>query len=116
MHRMKCKLNRASNLFYIEPWEVSVQRQQWRYIIHAAYAENSQWPSLLADWMPDQIDDISSPYIPFRSVGRPRVRWDDGVNLFCRSHLHINSWNELLLFEKSTLYEIEHAFIHYCDL
>ena len=83
-------------------------------MINVAYAEYFQWPSLFADWLPDQIDDVSSVYIPFRSVGRARVRCDVNINSFCKMHLHAESWTELFLWGKSALHEIENDFISFC--
>ena len=39
------------------------------------------------------IEDAQCEYIPYRSVGHPRAKWDDVLNRFCRIHFNLD-WQE----------------------
>ena len=40
------------------------------------------------------IEDASCEYSPYREVGRPRLKWDDILNRFCRIHFNL-CWQEV---------------------
>ena len=113
MHRMKQRLATAMDLHYVEPWEHYILRQQWRYAVHAAFSEKSDWPVRLANWNPLLVDDVSSPYIAYRSQGRPRIRWDDRLNEFCDVHLDCDRWPDMVNWTPRELYELEAAYLQY---
>ena len=44
--------------------------------------------------MPNLIEDASCEYHPYRTVGRPSLKWDDILNRFCRIHFNL-SWQNV---------------------
>ena len=114
MRRMKRRVTRAMQSFSVEPWEHIIRRQQWRYVIHAAFCRKTLWPCLLADWQPDGVDDVSSAFVAFRIVGRLKTRWDDKINEFCRSRFRMDSWTDLILLDPNNLYTYEDEYVSMC--
>ena len=84
MRRMRGKIERADELHKTLPWIEEISKQQWRHAAHLATSKCS-WPRALTRWTPSGT----------RSRGHPRLRWDDPINEFCRSKLHLRDWLEL---------------------
>ena len=54
----------------------------------------SSWMSQSSHWMPNEIEDEFSEYVPHRRSGRPYLKWDCAVNKFCYMH-HNDCWQNL---------------------
>ena len=87
MSRMRERMNRASQQFYVVPWEFLYSKNQWQYAIHVSRCQDTSWVRSICNWHPGSIVDPFMDCIPWRGVGRHRTRWDDAIASFVRSHL-----------------------------
>ena len=74
MRRMRQRLDRASRLHFVAPWEIRLKQEQWKYAQHLANLRADSWQSLVVQWQPANTIDPSIFYNPHRKRGRPRVR------------------------------------------
>ena len=85
MVRMNGKLITARSLHYCPPWSHVYSRAQWRFADHVAHAHPLLWSRQLSKFCVDPIDDPVSEFEINCARGRPRLRWDDGLNNFCKN-------------------------------
>ena len=83
MKRMKIRLERGQDLHYCQSWSISFARNQWRYVHHVINGNLLIWSRVMCKYNFHPINDLASPFLPRRSVGHPRLRWDDHIHNFC---------------------------------
>ena len=64
----------------IRCWIKTHKRMKWRMALRIASLPNERWMVKAADWNPE----LSSRYKTYRVIGRPRRRWEDGINVFLK--------------------------------
>ena len=82
MIRMNIRLENAQNLFHCQPWSRRWARGQWKYACHLASKNCHSWAKTLTLESTLGKNDVFALYVPHRSVGRPRLRWDDYLRHF----------------------------------
>ena len=82
MKRMNDRLDQGQRIFYCEPWSIRFARNQWRYIQHLIKAYPLLWARILFKYNAYTSDDPESDFLPHRSPGHPRMRWDDHIHSF----------------------------------
>ena len=94
MHNMKLKMQRAMQLYFVEPWGQRMLKQQINYALHLSSMESSHPARLLLDWNPTLIKDASYVQMPFRSPGRSRYKWIHFLSMFSRDTMNmgIGDW------------------------
>ena len=48
-------------------------------------------------------------FIPQRNPGRPRMRWDDNLNAFCRQYFDESHWTDALIQSNYQAYEDDYV-------
>ena len=80
--RMNLRLTHGQALFYSQPLSMTFARSQWRYVLHIIDAYPLLWARTMCKYNFKPPYDPESEYLPHRTVGRPRQRWDDHVHAF----------------------------------
>ena len=83
MKRMNLKLSRGLDLYYCQPWSISFARNQWRYGHHIIDGNLLMWSRVMYKYMCYAIYDPASLVLPRRSIGHPRLRWNEHIHNFC---------------------------------
>ena len=83
MRRMNERLDMGHRLYPLKSWTECYARALWRYVLHIIHGPISLWSRILCKFNWQATPDPSSRIRPRRSVGRPRLRWDDIVHSFC---------------------------------
>ena len=60
--------------------EQDTQKMKWKLALRIATSPSERWLKKAAEWNPE----LSSRYRTNRAIGRPRKRWEDGVNEFLK--------------------------------
>ena len=61
-------------------WSISFARNQWRYVHHIIDGNFLMWSRVMCKYHFNSIYDPASLALPRRSVGHPRLRWDDHIH------------------------------------
>ena len=69
----------TSSLEFLPP------RNQWIYALHVSRLPDNSWVCSICGWHPGSTVATCMEYDPWRSAGRPRIRWDDTIAFFVRS-------------------------------
>ena len=88
MRRMRMKVDRALCLYPVEAWSKQLLRRQFRMVCRLSRCRD-EWAMRVSCWNP-----ILTNAAACRTRGRPATRWDDRLNMFTRSHLESDSWQE----------------------
>ena len=64
----------------IRCWIKTHKRMKWRMALRIASLPNERWMVTAAERNPE----LSSRYKTYRSIGRPRRRWEDDINEFLK--------------------------------
>ena len=64
----------------IRCWKLTQRKMKWKLAMRIARSQKERWLIEAAEWNPE----LSSKYRTNRSVGRPRKRWEHGVNEFLK--------------------------------
>ena len=111
MQRMNQRLEHAQQLFLCQPWSERYARNQWRYVGHLLKQEVSSWAKVMAS-VASPIHDPFGEYVPHRSQGRPRLRWDNHIQQFClmKWPLEVEKhWLDILEYVDATQFENEYV-------
>ena len=92
MRRMRSRLDNASRLHFVSPWEFSLKRSQWKYAQHLANFGSDSWQRLVIQWEPAFVLDMSLEFAPHRGRGRPRTRWYDDLTKFAEQTWNSSDW------------------------
>ena len=79
---MRSRLDHASRLHFVAPWELKLKRNQWGYAQHLADLINDSWQKLVVQWKPMLVLDQSLELVAHCNRGRPRTRWDSDLIKF----------------------------------
>ena len=80
MKRMNLRLSRGLDLCYCQSWATSFARNRWRFVHHIIDGNLLMWSRVMCKY---NFYAIYDPALPRRSVGHPRLRWDDHIHNFC---------------------------------
>ena len=94
MHRMKIRVQRALQQYSVKPWSARIAAYLWKMVLRIKLAGSESWINESSMWIPSEIEDAFSQYVPYRYIGRPTLKWDSVVNSFCNMHHH-DSWQNL---------------------
>lgn len=86
MSRMKERLNKARNIYCVNEWSKELAKRQFRMAIQIS-RNSDNWPARCIRWNPKDTNTNA-----YRNVGRPRVRWDDGLRLFSITKYGNSDW------------------------
>ena len=115
MIRMDGRMSLAMDIFPIQSWKECIHRARWRLACHIAQTSGSSWMKCMVHLSKSPIHDMLHGYVPQRSRGRPRIRWDDSLRSFCEEYLiSPNHWVESVIPFCNDVY-IEDAFCAYCS-
>ena len=64
----------------IRCWNMTQRKMKWRLAMRIATSPNQRWLSKAAE----RNLEVSSKYRTNRSIGRPRIRWEDEINEFLK--------------------------------
>ena len=62
----------------IRCWNKTHKKMKWRLAQRRATSPSERWIVKAAEWNPE----LSSRYKTYRTIGRPRGRWEDDINEF----------------------------------
>ena len=112
MRRMKQRVQDVTQLHFVIPWEQQLSMSQWRYDMRLASSpENTPWRRL-ANWNPQEMHDPQLAQIPHRSVGRPRMKWDDRLKSFALIHFpHSDDWITAMRNHRTELASMRDVFV-----
>ena len=82
MRRMRSRLDHASRLHFVAPWELQLKRNQWGYAQHLANFTQDSWQKLVVQSKPMLVLDQNLEFVAHRNRGRPRTRWDSDLIKF----------------------------------
>ena len=85
MRRMKDRVNSAV-VQYPVLWWTRMAKYLWEFAARVKSASYDTWLAQTSKWKPEVIDDVSCEYVPHRSVGCPRLKWDDEIRNICLIH------------------------------
>ena len=85
MRRMKLRMSSALDQWYIKPWSMRINLSRWSHACRVKAVEPERWVSLACKWKPDSTFDLWHDCVPYRSVGRPVLKWDDSLASFSKS-------------------------------
>ena len=88
MRRMKLRVANALAQYPIMWWTLRIAKCLWKFAVRVKQAPSESWICQTTTWKPQVIEDAQCEYIPYRSVGHPRAKWDDVLNRFCRIHFN----------------------------
>ena len=91
-------------------WKRRIGKYLWKFFLRIKSAPINSWIWQSSIWKPSEVDDNASDFYPYRSVGRPRLKWDSAVRKFCELH-HNESWQNLSIDVSSHSTD---AFEQYC--
>ena len=110
MKRMNDRLEEAQRLFFCEPWSMIFARSQWRYVKHLMDAYPLLWARIMIKFNKYSTDDPECDFLPYRTPGHPRMRWDDHIHSFCYKiwpRLRGRHWFDILCHQDVASYEDE---------
>ena len=93
MRRVNAKLERALAEYPLSSWTDALARRQFRVAGRFA-GKPGAWPLKAAQWDPAAMNDVWYQFVPHRSPGRPRQKWDDHLRNFSSRHFHSESWGD----------------------
>ena len=82
--RMKLKMNHVLSMVNIRLWESAALKAKWKWAGRLTNMHTSRWAKMISTYHPADILQHDQINIPRRSKGRPRLRWEDDINPFCR--------------------------------
>ena len=88
MRRMRTRVDAALRLYPMEAWSGELLRRQFRMVCRFS-RRSDEWAMRVSRWSPSHTNVGAH-----RGRGRPTVRWDDRLNVFARSQLNLESWQE----------------------
>ena len=89
MHRMKYRVNQALQQYPVAWWTRRLATYLWKFAIRVKTSLPECWIAQSCEWEPNLIEDAFCEFSPYRDVGRPRLKWDDVLNRFCRIHFNV---------------------------
>ena len=89
---MRSRLDHASRLHFVAPWELQLKRNQWGYAQHLANFIDDSWQKLLVQWEPMLVLDQNLEFVAHRNRGRPRTRWDSDLIKFADHIWDSDNW------------------------
>ena len=113
MSRMKIRIRNARSQYPFEDWSRRYACNLWRYGIHLTRKTSSHWERLLTLERQLMKNDESSPFVPYRSPGRPKRRWDDYFKHFFDRSFPNNNSHWMYLLESSCSSQMETDFINF---
>ena len=114
MRRMKKRLETSQSYYYCVPWAEKYARAQWRFINHLKMQSKDHWSRKLSSFSFASVEDPISEYIPYRGVGRPRLRWDDHIRNFCASYWpQFANMHWMNILETINITQYEDAFVSF---
>ena len=84
MRRMSSRVEHALKICPSQSWDKFILKQQWYFMVHCR-SNASLWSAHIATWIPDGI----------RNVGRPRLRWDDYLQIFVKKRFQVSHWTQV---------------------
>ena len=114
MHKMSERLAAGERLYTCQPWSQAFARAQWRLIGHLVRAPPMLWARAVCKLNYRPVHDPVSAHRPFRTRGRPHMRWDDHVKYFCVEKFPLaegRHWSDLLT--RENVDSLEDAFIEF---
>ena len=84
MTRMNQRLEHANQIYHCEEWSIKYFRNLWNSAHHLAYSPSSHGGRILTLKNKTIKVDPYAIFHPNRTVGRPKLRWDDLVSNFFR--------------------------------
>ena len=96
MRKMKERVNRGLQKYPMKWWTRRLGTYLWKFAVRVKLSLPDQWITQSSEWEPNMIEDASCEYSTYREVGRPRLKWDDILNRFCRIHFS-SCWQEVLI-------------------
>ena len=94
MRRMKYRVQRALQQHPLTPWRRKIAKYLWKLVLRIKTSPSESWINESSEWAPNEIDDVSCDYFPYRCRGRPCLKWDSVVRKFC-AFQHNQSWQNL---------------------
>ena len=89
MRRMRDRVDRAMNIFPIQPWSSQLARRKFN--LAGMFMKNQEdWPSIIIRWYPKSTNPIA-----FRSRGRPQRRWEDDFHEFTSACFPSQDWRDI---------------------
>jgi len=89
MRRMRDRVDRAMNIFPIQPWSSQLARRKFN--LAGMFMKNQEdWPSIIIRWHPNSTNPIA-----FRSRGRPQRRWEDDFHEFTSVRFPGQDWRDI---------------------
>ena len=82
MKRMRNRLDQGQRLLYCENLSIRFARNQCRYIHNLMESYPLFWTQIMWKFNVNPSDDQESDFLPHRSPGHIRMRWDDHVHSF----------------------------------
>ena len=89
MSRMKKKMIYANTLYHVESWDTRILKMQINYMLHLSTLDHFHPARILLDQNPMKIRDSSQISYPYRSVGRPKIKWNHFLVKFCRDQFNM---------------------------
>ena len=83
MLRMTGRLQRTQQIHHIERWSPNILHDQIKYAYHILRSPIKLWSRMMRTYNVTSKIDRYSPHLPYRSQGRPLLRWDDHLRRFC---------------------------------
>ena len=72
----------ASSLYKVQSWDTRILKQQISYLVHLSTLPATHPARRLLSWNPMNIVDPSSSNIAYRSVKRPKMKWNTALRSF----------------------------------
>ena len=109
---MNLRLGHGQALFHCKPWSMIFARSQWRYVLHIIGAYPLLWIRTMCKYNYNPSYDPDSDHFLYRTVGRPRQRWDDSIHVVVWKiweHYHGRHWFDILSQHRLANYEDEYV-------
>ena len=88
MRRMRTKVESALHLHPVEVWSTQLLRRQFRMACRIS-RRSDEWAMRVSRWSPPNTSAAAR-----RSRGHPATRWDDRLNMYVRTQLGVESWQD----------------------
>ena len=68
---------------------------------------------MISTYHPADVLQHGQIHSPRRSKGRPRLRWEDDINSFCR-HQGFSDWNHVAQHHRNQWHDFTRNYVDYC--
>ena len=90
------RVNDALLKHLVKMWKERIASSLWSYVLRVKTAPIDEWITQSSRWVPNEHEDESNEFVPYRSKGRPCLKWDDSINRFFKTYCQ-SSWQNVSL-------------------